>query len=216
MDELKIYGRHTSYNVQKVLWLADELKLSYRHIETGGRFGGTDSAEFIRMNPMGKVPVLAHGENVVWESNTIVRYLAHSFGKDIWISSTPFQRSQEERWMDWSIEKLEPAFTGVFWGYYRTPADDRDEIAIIQSVADCELCLSKVEKQLANSRFLVRDVPTVADIAVGVYLHRLHSIDVDITFPQPVKIWYEDLAKRAGYKRWVMSDFTELFGRSEY
>jgi len=168
------------------------------------------------MNPLGKVPVLAHGENHVWESNTIVRYLAHSFANGSWIASTPFERSVEERWMDWSIEKLEPAFVGVFWGFYRTPANDRNESAIIQSIAKVELCLSSIEKQLANARFLIRDEPTVADVATGVYLHRLWSIDLEIIFPVLVRNWYEELSNRPGYRRWVMSDFSELYGRSDY
>jgi len=216
MDELKIYGRHTSYNVQKVLWLADELELSYSHIQTGGKFGGNKTSEFLLMNPMGKVPVLAHGENYIWESNTIVRYLAQSFSNGTWIASTPYARSVEERWMDWSIEKLEPAFVGVFWGFYRTPAAERDKEAIDRSVADCELCLSRIDEQLADTLFMIGNEPTIADIAIGVYLHRLWSIDLDIYFPDRVKSWYDELSKRPGYERWVQSDYSELYGRSDF
>jgi len=216
MEELKIYGRHTSYNVQKVLWLADELELNYSHIQTGGKFGGNDSVEFLQMNPLGKVPVLVHGENHVWESNTIVRYLAHCFSNGSWIASTPYERSLEERWMDWSIEKLEPAFFKVFWGFYRTPVNERDESAIRKNANDCELCLLTIEKQLADKRFLIKDEPTVADIAIGIYLHRLWSIDLEIKFPDNVRKWYEELSTRPGYERWVMSDFSELFGRSNF
>ena len=116
MKKIEIFGRHTSYNVQKVLWIADELELEYSHIQIGGRFGGNDTDDFLLMNPFGKVPVLRHGDDLIWESNTIVRYLADSFSKDTWIASTPYERSLDERWMDWSIEKLEPAFVDVFWG----------------------------------------------------------------------------------------------------
>jgi len=216
MKELKIYGRHTSYNVQKVLWLADELELDYRHIQIGGKFGGNDSVEFLRMNPLGKVPVLAHAEHYVWESNTIIRYLAQCFSNGSWIASTPYERSVQERWMDWSIEKLEPAFFKVFWGFYRTPENERDENAIKQSAADCEQCLLKIGDQLKGKRFLVQDEPTVADVAVGVYLHRLWSIDLEIEFPDNVSKWYKELSKRPSYERWVMSDFSELFGRSNF
>jgi len=83
-------------------------------------------------------------------------------------------------------------------------------------VADCEQCLSKIDEQLTNKRFMIRNEPTVTDIAIGVYLHRLWSIDLEIDFPSRVKNWYEELSKRPGYERWVMSDFSELFGRSDY
>lgn len=77
---LKILGRTTSFNVQKVLWLADELSLEYDHIELGGKFGGLDSQEFARLNPMKKVPVLVDEQHSIWESHTILRYLAAKYG----------------------------------------------------------------------------------------------------------------------------------------
>jgi glutathione S-transferase len=216
MKEIEIFGRHTSYNVQKVLWLADELELNYSHVQIGGRFVGNDSTDFLQMNPLGKVPVLRHGDKLIWESNTIVRYLADSQSNNTWIASTPYEKSLSERWMDWSIGKLEPTYVGVFWGFYRTPPDRRNNREIEKSIVNCNLCLSQIGKQLANKCHLVGDNPTVADIAIGVFLHRLWSIDLEIEFPDNVRQWYERLTERAAYHRWVMSDFTELQGRSDY
>ena len=138
--DIEIYGRHTSYNVQKVLWLADELGLAYSHKEVGGRFGGNDTAEFLAMNPSGKVPVLRDKQRIILESNTIIRYLAGQYSDEHWISSDPYERSQTDRWMDWSIDRLEKAFVGVFWGYYRTPPESRNQAAIDASVSECESC----------------------------------------------------------------------------
>ncbi|OED40353.1 hypothetical protein AB833_12160 [Chromatiales bacterium (ex Bugula neritina AB1)] len=216
MSKLEILGRHTSYNVQKVLWLADELNIEYTHTQIGGRFGGTDSSEFLRMNPMGKVPVLRHGANVICESNTIVRYLAASFAAESWMGTTPFERSLRERWMDWSIGNLEPAFVGVFWGFYRTPADKRHRKSIESSVKACEICLRQLDNQLGNNHFLLGSVPSLADIATGVFLHRLWEIELAIEFPDNVRNWYDELSKRPGYKRWAMSDFAELANRTGY
>lgn len=216
MIEIEIFGRHTSYNVQKVLWLADELELKYTLTEVGGRFGGNDSAEFLQMNPMGKVPVLRHGDKVVWESNTIVRYLASCFSEGNWIASSPFGRTLHERWMDWSVEKLEPAFVKVFWGFYRCPPEKRNHSAISQGVNEYEQGLLQLATQLSDQPYLLGDRPTVADIAIGVYLHRLWAIDLEITFPDTVHSWYERLSQRPAYQRWVMSDFHELQGRTDY
>ncbi len=122
----KIIGRHTSYNVQKVLWLADELSLEYRHVQKGGRFGGTDCADFLALNTQGKVPVLVHNDRAIVESNTIIRYLSALESDDHWNVSDPFERTLTDRWLDWSIDRLEPAFVAVFWGYYRTPPEQRE------------------------------------------------------------------------------------------
>jgi len=159
---------------------------------------------------------MRHGDKVVWESNTIVRYLASYFSKDNWISSSEFDRSLQERWMDWSIEKLEPAFVKVFWGYFRTAPEQRNPSSIEQGVVECEQCMSQIAMQLSNHEFLLGDTPSVADIAVGVFMHRLWVIELEIKFPDTVHTWYESLSQRSAFQRWVMSDFRELEGRSEY
>ncbi len=215
-ESIQIYGRHTSYNVQKVLWLADELGLVYTHTEIGGRFQGNTTAEFLKMNPLGKVPVLRIGSRTVWESNTILRFLADSYSKNEWLSQEPYLRSQSDRWLDWSIDQLEVAFVGVFWGFYRTPPEKRDNQSIQKSVVDCELCLKVLGNQLTDKEFLLGKTPTIADISTGVFLHRLNAIDIQIQIPPSVDRWYANLSQRAGYRKWVMSDFSELEGRSEF
>ncbi len=216
MNDIEIFGRHTSYNVQKVLWLADELGLRYSHTEIGGRFGGNNEPEFLSMNPQGKVPVIRHQSNVIWESNTIVRYLADCFSHGDWISSDPYIRSLSDRWMDWSIDRLEPAFVGVFWGFYRTPQDQQNQVAIQASIDECDNCLVILSQHLENKKFLLGNRPTVADVATGVFLYRLFSIGLELKTPSNVKNWFEKLAERDAYKRWVMSDFSELHGRMSY
>ena len=139
--ELKILGRHTSYNVQKVLWLADELLLDYEHTEMGGRFGGTATAEFLAHNPLGKVPVLLVDNKPIVESNTIIRYLADQYATNQWIATHPFERTTVNRWLDWSIDALEPAFVQVFWGFYRQPPDQRDWANINNGCENTLKCL---------------------------------------------------------------------------
>ena len=214
--QLEIYGRHTSYNVQKVLWLADELQLSYAHTQVGGRFGGTDTAQFLALSPTGKVPVIRAGEHVVWESNTILRYLANTYARDSWHGADAYQSSQVDRWLDWSIDRLEPAFVGVFWGFYRTPVENRSQAGIRKSVADCESCLTLLGDQLADKPYLNGAEPTLADIATGVFLYRLQTIELDVVMPDNIVKWYQRLSSRQPYQRWVMTDFTELRGRLGY
>jgi glutathione S-transferase len=113
---LKIWGRRSSFNVQKVLWLVGELGLAYEHITAGGGFGRLDEPAFLALNPHGRVPVLQDGDVVVWESHTILRYLAARYsGGGFWLDD-PADRSRVEGWMDWSQTSLQPDFlNGVFW-----------------------------------------------------------------------------------------------------
>lgn len=77
---LKIWGRANSVNVQKVLWCADELGVPYERFDVGGAFGRTREPDYLRMNPNALVPTVEDAGLVLWESNTVVRYLAAKHG----------------------------------------------------------------------------------------------------------------------------------------
>jgi glutathione S-transferase len=213
---LILHGRHTSYNVQKVLWLLDELGVSYQHIELGSKPNDTETKEFGALNPMRKVPVLVDGDKVIWESNTILRYLTDEYGAGIWSVKDPYQRSLYERWMDWSHTYFEPVFIGVFWGYYRTPAAQRDMEAVNKNLTLCLKGLERLDEQLASNTYLTGEQISLADICAGVFMYRLVEIDLGVILPTHVQRWYEQLQDSAGFQKWAMSDFSSLENRLQY
>ena len=213
---MKLYGRTTSFNVQKVLWLLDELELNYEHVELGGRFGGLDDPSFGELNPMRKVPVLIDGDKSVWESHTILRYLAAAYGDEQWCPKDAYERSRYERWMDWSHLIFQQAFMGTFWGYYRMPASKWNMAEVNSHLAKCEECLAQLELQLTGKRFLIGEHISLADICAGAVLYRLTAQGLPITLPPQVARWFDLLQSRPGYQKWVMSDFTELQGREDF
>lgn len=213
---MKLYGRVTSFNVQKVLWFLDELEISYEHIELGGHFGGLDSPEFSELNPMKKVPLLVDGDHVVWESHTILRYLSASYGVGSWYANCVYERSLYERWMDWGHTMFQPAFMKTFWGYYRMPSYKRDRVEVNSELEKCVDCLSTLNDALHKSEYLAGSSITLADLCVGAIIFRLTSQGLDIALPLHVAHWYEKLKERPGYKKWIMSDFTELKAREDY
>jgi glutathione S-transferase len=118
---IELWGRKNAYNVQKVLWILGELALDYRHYDLGSDTGDLETPDFLALNPHARIPVMRDAGAVVWESNTILRYLAARYsGGDLW-RQDPFERSLAERWMDWELSKLQPDFIELFWGFFRTP-----------------------------------------------------------------------------------------------
>ena len=210
---IKIYGRHTSYNVQKVLWFLEELAIEFDHVELGGRFGGIDTQEFSELNPHKKVPVLVDDDKPIWESNTILRYLLLSYGVGNWGADDPYERSKYERWMDWSIDRLETAFVGVFWGYYRTPQEARDMGEVNKQLSLCNTYLRDLDTALAGNSFLCGSKLSLADISIGVFMYRLVELELGVKLPKNTAHWYAKLTELEGYRKWVMSDFSELSGR---
>ncbi|MFZ1088711.1 MAG: glutathione S-transferase N-terminal domain-containing protein, partial [Xanthobacteraceae bacterium] len=77
---IKIWGRTTSVNVQKVMWAIGELALPHERIDVGGSFGKNKEPAYLAMNPNGLVPTLEEEGFFLWESNSIVRYLAAKYG----------------------------------------------------------------------------------------------------------------------------------------
>jgi glutathione S-transferase len=98
---LRIWGRLSSINVQKVVWCCDELGLAYERIDAGGAFGRNNTPEYLAMNPNGLVPVIEDDGFVLYESNAIVRYLAaRDPGSRLWPTDLR-ERADPDRWLDW-------------------------------------------------------------------------------------------------------------------
>jgi len=213
---LRIWGRRSAFNVQKVMWLVGELKLSHEHVEAGGSFGGLDAPEFLRMNPHGRIPVIEDGGTVVWESHAIIRYLSARYGAGRLWPQDVSQRSYADRWMDWSLATLQPAFMDLFWGFYRTPAAARDRDFIGKAIERCDRHYGLLDRHLSVEPYLASDRFTMGDIPAGTTLYRYFALDIRRPAIPHVQSWYGRLADRPAYRQHVMIPFEELCGRLEY
>lgn len=200
---LKILGRATSTNVQKVLWFCDSQNRVYEHDnEIGGAFGRNDSPEFLTMNPNGRVPVVIDGDFVMWESNSILRYLARQSKSDLYPSD--FQARQTiERWMDWELSLLAPRHVPVFIGLVRTKAEDRNQKAIDAAVVQWNAAMQVLEGQLAENRFVAGEKFSLADIPIAPIAHRWFNLDIERIDAPHIRRWYDSFADDAGFRKWV-------------
>ncbi|MCP4297805.1 MAG: glutathione S-transferase family protein [Proteobacteria bacterium] len=213
---MRIWGRDSSFNVQKVLWMLEELSVVYEQIQVGGKYGRLNTLEFAQKNPRKKIPVIHDGSGYIYESHTIIRYLAANYSRrNLWKDS-PFERSLIERWMDWSQTAFQPSFMRLFWGYYRMPVEKRDLRVVNSSLLECDEHLKLLNLQLEKNSYLVGDQFSIADITCGAVLYRLCNMGLDIELPLKVQVWYRQLKRRDGYQKWIMKDFSELKGRESF
>ena len=113
---LKIWGRNTSSNVQKVMWALAELGLPCERLDVGGAFGKTRDGFYLKMNPNSLVPTLEEEDGfTMWESNSIVRYLGAKHGAGTLEPADLRERARAQMWMDWQLSVMGPAITPVFW-----------------------------------------------------------------------------------------------------
>jgi len=210
---MRIWGRASSINVQKVLWLADEIGLTYDAVPAGGDHGGLDSAAFLALNPHGRIPVLEDGEVVVWESHAILRYLAAAHGAARFWPDAP-ARARIDGWMDWSQTAWQiEVIGGLFWGWWRTPPQDRDARAVASSLRRASAHARLLDRRLADRPWLAGEDFSLADIPAGALLHRWFGMDIERPATPHLKAWYARLAERPAYRARVMIPFDDLRGR---
>lgn len=208
---IRIWGRKTSVNVQKVMWAVAELGLPHERIEVGGKFGGLDTPEYGRLNPNRLVPTLEDDGFAVWESHAIVRYLAAKYGAGTLWAADPAERSLADRWIDWTASAFQPAFTnGVFIGLVRTPPERQDRAAIARDVAATSALMKILDAHLAIHPYVAGTAFTMGDIATGAQRYRYFTLEIERPKLPNVEAWYERLKQRPAYREHVMVPYDEL------
>lgn len=208
---ITLWGRNNSTNVKKVRWLLDELELPYEHILAGREFGVNHDPEYLAMNPNGLVPLLRDDETgaVLWESNTIVRYLVAQYGQSrLWLES-PAARAQGDKWMDWSLSMLAPKHSPLLMNLVRTASEKRDQAVIASSKEALDGALQLLDNELANTPWLSGEAFGCGDIAVAPFIYNLFNIPGLNWAPHPhLQRWYAQLCERPAFRHNVMIPVT--------
>ncbi len=196
---LKLLGRKTSGNVQKVVFLLEELGLPYEREDYGRQFGNTGGA-YLRLNPNGKVPTLIDGELVVWESNTILRYLSARAGGAL-LPADPAARSHVERWMDWQLSAVNPFYMAVFLET-KKPAEERGAV-LEQAGGNLGQQLAILDADMGARAWIAGQSLSLADICLGPIVHRCLGFPVELPALENLRRWRERLAERPAFGRAV-------------
>lgn len=198
---LTIYGRTNSVNVQKVLWCLAEVDLPYTRIDAGLEHGKNTERWYLALNPNGRVPLLADGAFTLWESNTIVRYLAGKHGLGSLCPLSLETRALAERWMDWQLSTLVGPVSVVFQNLIRRPAAERDTAAIEHNTREANRAMTLLDDYLKSRPYVAGDGFTMGDIPVGATAHRWLEIPgIERPPLEAVRAWRSRLAARTGFR----------------
>lgn len=202
MPQLEILGRSTSINVRKVLWTCAELDLPYTHVEWGAGDLSLRDPAYLALNPNALVPVIRDGDFVLWESNTICRYLAAKAGRTDLLPADPAARAQVEKWMDWQNTELNNAWRYAFMGLVRKHAAYTDAAQIESSVQAWNRQMTLLDEALrTGGDYLAAPHLTLADVVVGLAMHRWFMTPIDDRPALPaVAAYYDRLNERPGYR----------------
>jgi glutathione S-transferase len=204
IEMLKIWGRANSINVQKVLWCCGELRLEYERIDAGNEFEVNKTAEYRALNPNGLVPAIEDGHVKLWESNVIVRYLAHKNGNGRLCPADISTRFDAERWMDWQATTFWPVFRPLFIELIRTPPAKRDA-EIISKGKNLSLAAARIlNERLADRTFLAGDLFSMGDIPAAATVHRWYALDLEHPELPNLQRWYYRMTQRRPFRHAVM------------
>ena len=170
---LRLLGKAASINVAKVMWTAAELGLEVAREDWGAGYAPLTDPGFTALNPNRTVPVLIDGDFVLWESNTIIRYLAERAGAEALYARAPRDRARVNQWIDWQASDLNGAWRYAFTALVRRDPAFDDQRSIDRSLLQWSGCMAVLERQLATTGAYVAGTRfTLADIPIGLSVLR--------------------------------------------
>jgi glutathione S-transferase len=207
-ESLKILGRTSSINVRKVLWTCDEIGVAYDREDWGTGFASTSDPKFLAKNPNGLIPVIEDEAGVLWESNTICRYLAAKHGRTDLLPASPKDRAGVEQWMDWQAIELNGSWRYAFFALVRRDPTFQDDEKIREGVDGWNAKMSVLEKRLATTgAFVAGATFTLADVVIGLAVHRW--LMTPMTRPNYVAVsaYYDRLSERPAFLAYGRNSF---------
>jgi len=194
---LKVLGRATSGNVQKVLFFLEETGTQYTREDYGRQFNNT-GGDYLKLNPNGKVPTLVDGGTVIWESHTIVRYLSNKLGKTDLYPADFAKRTDVERWMDWLLASLNYQYVQIFKDSKKEASEraptfgaDAKELAAQLTVLDGAM----------GKPYIAGDKLTLADIVLGPIVHRCLDFPIDLPALGNLRAWRDKLKAMPSFQK---------------
>lgn len=204
---LKLWGRANSVNVKKVLWLLDEMGVACERVDAGMEFGVVETPAYRAINPNSRVPTIEDDGFVLWESNSILRYLAMKHASPLY-PADPAARASADRWLDWQISTLSPAERNLFLGMVRTPPEKRDMAMIKGAAKAAGACWAILDAHIAKhgGPYVDGATMTIADLVLACYARRWFGPEVqvgDMPHFAALAAWYAVIGERPGFRRWV-------------
>ena len=214
MSDLTIWGRTNSINVQKVLWVCEDLNIAHRRIDAGMEHGVNKTPEYLHINPNGLVPTINDGGFILWESHAVMRYLirrSESAVSPNVESLYPVNikgAALVDQWLDWVNTVAWPAMRPLFWGWVRLKPEERNLQDLENSRQLVIKALTMFDVHLKNSTYAAGEYFTLADIPISLIVYRWFNLPIDRPHFEHLERWYTLVGKRAGFKKYCTSPLT--------
>jgi glutathione S-transferase len=197
---IRLYGTSMS-RANRCLWVLEELGLSYEHVPVGFS-GESKTADYLHINPNGRVPALEDDGQILWESIAINFYLADKYGSDPFWPRNVELRGQCYKWSLWAVNEIEPRVSAIMLHRVWNPPERRDADIARRSFDDLIGPLRILDQHLSNRQFLLGDRFTLADVNVASISRALFlTLKMDLSESPVVESWFKKCVGRETYQR---------------
>ncbi len=209
MKNLHIWGRLNSINVQKVLWLCEDLKIPFERTDAGMQYGVNKTQSYLQLNPNGLVPVIKDNELVLWESHAILRYLSkkHDVTDTLYPKSAD-QSAKIDQWLDWYNTTAWPVMRPLFWGFIRTKPEERNLQELEKTRVQMSSILKILDNQLKSTPWVTGDHFTIADLPLALIAFRWFNLPIEREDYQHLSRWFKQIELRPGYIKYASAPLT--------
>jgi glutathione S-transferase len=209
MNNLHIWGRLNSINVQKVLWLCEDLKIPFERTDAGMQYGVNKTQFYLQLNPNGLVPVIKDNELVLWESHAILRYLSKKHDvADILYPKSADQAAKIDQWLDWYNTTAWPVMRPLFWGFIRTKPEERNLQELEKTRVQMSSILKILDNQLKSTPWVTGDHFTIADLPLALIAFRWFNLPIEREDYQHLSRWFKQIELRPGYIKYASAPLT--------
>jgi glutathione S-transferase len=198
MTRPKLYGISGS-RALRALWGIEETGIDYEHVPTTY---GADSkaAEYLAVNPNGRIPALVDGDLVLFESMAINLYLCRRYAPQLY-PQTLAGEAHAWQWSVWAISEIEPLQMQVVIQRLFVAEERRDARVIDAALKGLQRPLKVLDATLAQQPWLAGGAFGVADLNVAAVMHLMKMVSIEYREHAHVQRWADACHARPALAR---------------
>ncbi len=183
----------------RAVWGIEEVGIDYQHVPTNYA-AESKAADYLAINPNGRIPALIDGDLQLFESMAINLYLAKRYGGGLY----PANAADEARawqWSVWAISEIEPLQMQIVIQMLFTPEEKKNPKVIPGATKGLQRPLKVLDAALAGRDWLLGNAFSVADLNVASVMHLMKNIQFDYSAHTNVQRWADACYARPALAR---------------
>lgn len=197
---ITLYGSARS-SAGRCIWALEEAGVAYHLKDVDMKNKEHKSAEYLKINPMGKVPAMVDGDITLFESMAINYYIADTYKKEL-LGTSALEKGLAMQWSFWATSELQPPIIEVFIQKVFMPDDKRDHNVIEKNLNKIPELLNVLNNALAGKKYLAGNQFTIGDINTASVVSICPMLGFDLASYANIKGWFGAINDRPAFQKY--------------